>query len=104
MKKCAVIALSLLSNLFLVVGHTHAHGVIGKRFIPSSIVVDDPFASDEMDLLKVLRGSKNDEGRETSVGFEFSKRLSLDFALSVGWAYLFEEPPDGTRTSGAGNP
>jgi hypothetical protein len=104
MKKCIAASVSLLAGLFLAVGLTHAHGVIGKRFIPSSIVVDDPFASDEMDLLKVLRGSKNDDGRETSVGFEFSKRLSLDFALSVGWDYLFEEPRGGTRTSGVGNP
>jgi hypothetical protein len=104
MKKCVVVSFPLLVGLFFAVTSVYGHGVIGKRFIPSSIVVDDPFASDEMDLLKVLRGSKNDEGRETSVGFEFSKRLSLDFALSVGWDYLFEEQRDGTRTSGAANP
>jgi hypothetical protein len=104
MKKCAVVALSFLSGLFLAVGLTHAHGVIGKRFIPTTLAVDDPFASDEMDLLKVDRGSKNDNGRETSVGFEFSKRLTPDFALVVGWKYLFEEPTGGSRTSGAGNP
>jgi hypothetical protein len=88
----------------LTVGLTHAHGVIGKRFIPTTLAVDDPFASDEMDLLRVDRGSKNDNGRETSVGFEFSKRLTPDFALVVGWNYLFEEPRGGNRTSGAGNP
>jgi hypothetical protein len=104
MKKCAVVALSFLSGLFLTVGLTHAHGVIGKRFIPTTLAVDDPFASDEMDLLRVDRGSKNDNGRETSVGFEFSKRLTPDFALVVGWNYLFEEPRGGNRTSGAGNP
>jgi hypothetical protein len=93
-----------LSGLLLAVGLTHAHGVIGKRFIPTTLAVDDPFASDEMDLLKVDRGSKNDNGRETSVGFEFSKRLTPDFALVVGWKYLFEEPTGGSRTSGAGNP
>lgn len=38
MKKCAVVALSFLSGLFLTVGLTHAHGVIGKRFIPKSAV------------------------------------------------------------------
>jgi hypothetical protein len=77
--------------------------VIGKRFIPSTLTLDDPFPSDEMDLLKVTRGSKNNEGRETNVGFEFSKRLTLDFALGVGREYLFVEPADARRTSGAGN-
>jgi hypothetical protein len=104
MKKCVVVSLSLLIGLFFAVRSTYGHGVIGKRFIPTTLVVDDPFASDEMDLLKVERGSKNDNGRETSVGFEFSKRLTPDFALGVGWDYLFEEPTGGTRTSGAGNP
>jgi hypothetical protein len=104
MKTCVVVSLSLILSLCCAVKLSYAHGVIGKRFIPSSIVVDDPFASDEMDFLKVLRGSKNDDGRETSVGFEFSKRLSLDFALSVGWDYLFEEPRGENRTFGAGNP
>jgi hypothetical protein len=104
MKKCVVVSLSLLVSLFFAVKSTYGHGVIGKRFIPTTLVVDDPFASDELDLLKVEWGSKNKEGRETSVGFEFSKRLTPDFALGVGWQYLFEEPRGGTRTSGAGNP
>ena len=45
----------------------HGHGVIGKRFIPSTLTIEDPFPSDEMDLLRFQRGSKNKEGRETSV-------------------------------------
>ncbi|MGN6720186.1 MAG: hypothetical protein ACTHLX_22695, partial [Candidatus Binatia bacterium] len=67
---------------------------------------EDPFPSDEMDLLSFQRGSKNSEGRETSVGFEFSKRLTPDFSLGVAWEYLFVEPREsGARnTSGAGNP
>jgi len=106
MKKFVVVSLSVLLFLGCAVELIYAHGVIGRRFIPTSIVVDDPFASDEMDLLKVLRGSKNDEGRETSVGFEFSKRLTPDFALTVGWDYLFFNPRGAgeSSVSGAGNP
>jgi len=104
MKQCWVIIFGMLFSISLSIKETYAHGVIGKRFIPSTIVVDDPFPSDEMDLLTVNRGSKNQDGRETSVGFEFGKRLTPDFSLGVGWEYLFEEPTDGSRTSGAGNP
>ena len=104
MKHYWIMILSVLFSISLLTKQSHAHGIIGKRFIPTSLVVDDPFASDEMDLLKVERGSKNDNGRETSVGFEFSKRLTPDFALGVGWKYLFEELTGGTQTSGAGNP
>ncbi len=84
----------------------HAHGVVGKRFIPSTMTLEDPFPSDEMDLLSFERGSKNKEGRETAVGFEVSKRLTPDFAIGVEWEYLFLEPREAgaRRTSGAGNP
>ncbi len=87
-------------------GLAYAHGVVGKRFIPSTITLDDPFPSDEMDLLKVERESKDKEGRKTRVGFEFSKRLSPDFAIGVGWGYLFFDPREAgkSNTSGAGNP
>ncbi len=82
----------------------HAHGVIGKRFFPATLVVDDPFVSDEIDLLKVNKGSTNQDGTQTSVGTEISKRLTPDFDLSAGWEYLFEQPTNGSSTSGAGNP
>jgi hypothetical protein len=106
MKKCVVVSLSLLVSLFFAVKSTYGHGVIGKRFIPTTLVVDDPFASDELDLFRVHWGSQDKEGRETSVGFEFSKRLTPDFALTVGWDYLFFNPRAAgeSSTSGAGNP
>jgi hypothetical protein len=83
-----------------------AHGVIGKRFIPSTLTLEDPFPSDEMDLLTFGRAPKDKEGRETSFGFEFGKRLTPDFAIGVGWEYIFFDPREAgeRRTSGAGNP
>jgi hypothetical protein len=104
MKRCIVVILLSLLTLVPFSGSAYAHGVVGKRFIPSTLTLEDPFPSDEMDLLKVERGSRNKEGRETGVGFEFSKRLTPDFALGVEWEYLFVEPAGEPRTSGAGNP
>ena len=106
MKQCWIVILSVLCSVTLLIQETCAHGVIGKRFIPSTLAIEDPFASDELDLMSVDRGSKNKEGRETSVGFEFSKRLTPDFALGVGWDYLFFNPREAGKssTSGAGNP
>lgn len=96
---CAAILTSALYN-----GSAHAHGVIGQRFIPSTLAVEDPFTSDEMNLLSFNRGSKSKEGRETSFGFEISKRLHPDFAITVGWEYLSVDPSDGPKTRGAANP
>jgi len=82
-----------------------AHGVIGKRFIPSTMTLEDPFPSDEL-AITGGRGSKNIEERESSVGFEFAKRLTPDLALGVEWEYIFIDPsePGEPRISGAGNP
>jgi hypothetical protein len=104
MKRCWIIILGALLSATWPISETHAHGVIGKRFFPATLVVDDPFASDELDLLKVNKGSKNADGTETGVGFEYSKRLTPDFELSAGWQYLFQQPTSGSSTSGAGNP
>ena len=100
MKRCFTVIFGLLLGAIFLTTTAHGHGVIGKRFIPSTLTIEDPFPSDEMDLLRFQRGSKNKEGRETSVGFEFSKRLTPDFALGVGWEYLFVEPreADARRT------
>jgi hypothetical protein len=106
MKRCCTVIFGVLLGAIFLTTAAHGHGVIGKRFIPSTLTIEDPFPSDEMDLLRFQRGSKNKEGRETSVGFEFSKRLTPDFALGIGWEYLFVEPreADARRTSGAANP
>jgi hypothetical protein len=96
---CAAVLISIFHN-----GPAHAHGVIGQRFIPSTLAVEDPFVSDEMNLASFNRGSKSKEGRETGLGFEISKRLHPDFAIAVGWEYLWVDPTDGPRISGGANP
>ena len=84
-------------------GTVRAHGVIGKRFMPSTMTLEDPFPSDEL-AMTGGRGSKNIEGRESGVGFEFAKRLTPDLAIGVEWEYIFVNPSEGHKTSGAGNP
>src|ERR1700675_3827331 len=96
---CAAVLISVFHK-----SPAHAHGVIGQRFIPSTLVVEDPFVSDEMDLLSFNRGSKTKEGRESGLGFEISKRLHPDFAVAVGWKYIFVDPSDGPKIAGGGNP
>lgn len=76
----------------------HAHGIIGKRFFPATIAVDDPFVSDEMSVVagyRNLPAEENDAGsagndpgiRTTALSIDFSKRLTPDFGLSLGTSY-----------------
>ena len=106
MKQCLIMILSVLFSVPILAANTHAHGVIGKRFIPSTLTIEDPFPSDEMDLFTFDRAPKDKEGRETSFGFEFAKRLTPDLAIGVGWEYIFFDPRERGegRTSGAGTP
>ena len=64
MKQCWVIILGVLFGISLLTNETYAHGVIGKRFFPATLVVDDPFVSDELDLLKSTRGAKMQMGQK----------------------------------------
>jgi hypothetical protein len=106
MKQLFAIILGVFFTVAFFATELRAHGVIGKRFIPSTLTLEDPFPSDEMDLFTFSRAPKDNEGRETSFGFEFAKRLTPDLALGVGWEYIFFDPREAgeRRTSGAGNP
>jgi hypothetical protein len=104
MKRIAAVFASILFLPLFSAAPAHAHGVVGQRFIPSTLAVEDPFASDEMDLLAINRGPRTSEGRETGFGFEISKRLHPDFAVSVEWEYQLVDPSDGPKIAGGANP
>ncbi len=69
-----------------------AHCLVGKRFFPAGISFDDPCVADELSLPVFSHIKEPGEGDEparkrTSFEFEFSKRITEDFAVSVGTAY-----------------
>jgi len=74
-------------------GAVWAHGVVGKRFFPAGIVVDDPFPADELTLAS-LSSIKGPEGKETAWGFEYQKRLSPNLGLAIGDEYVSFDPED----------
>jgi len=86
-----------------------AHGIAGNRFFPATLVVEDPFVADEAALptISTHTESASDEGpktRETEIEYEFAKRLTSRFGISVGQAYVFRDAkgPGGTA-QGFGN-
>ena len=70
-----------------------AHGVVGQRFFPAGIVVDDPFPADELTLASPST-IKTPDGRESAVGFEYQKRLSPNLGLAIGDEYVSIKPED----------
>lgn len=86
----------LFLSLFLFLSHPDnlsAHGVVGQRFFPATIAVDDPFVADEMDLLGYsnLRNPEPADPTHTlsqAYWVGVSKRLTRDLGIELTATYL----------------
>jgi hypothetical protein len=101
-------ALTALAVLGLTATAAHAHGLVGKRFFPATLGIDDPFVADELSLPTIshikLRGDGSDPAtRETDFSVEFSKRLAPDFGLSLGGTDTVIDPDRGPVVNGFDN-
>ncbi len=81
-----------------------AHGVVGKRWFPSTVVVEDPFVSDEASF--VVSHIKGPDAKETELEADITKRLSPNFAIGFGGSYriLNSLDPDEPNAYGFSNP
>jgi hypothetical protein len=98
----------LLVALFLLglpTGPAWGHGLVGQRFFPATLTIDDPFVADELSLPSVLH-IKGPDAKETTLGAELSKTITPDLGLSIGAEYNFIDPndPEAGSSSGFGNP
>ncbi len=75
-----------------------AHEIVGNRFFPATIGIDDPGVNDELSLPTVdsFNTGDNPPVRQRDVSAEFSKRITEDFAISFGSTYTFLGPMDPT--------
>ncbi len=92
----------------LTASSAQAHGMVGKRFFPATLAIDDPFVADELSLPTIshikLRGDdESPPTRETSLNAEFSKRLSTDFGFSLAGTYKILNPDEGPQVTGFDN-
>jgi hypothetical protein len=103
-----VVLLGMLGLTMAVPGPASAHGLIGPRFFPATLTIDDPFVADELSLPTVLhiknRGSEEGPpSLQTDVSGELSKRLSPDLGVSLGGTYTLLDPDPGDSVSGFDN-
>src|SRR5215831_2475229 len=75
-----------------------AHEIVGNRFFPATLTIDDPGVNDELSLPTVDSFKTGDVPpvRQRDVSGEFSKRITEDFAISFGSTYTFLNPTDPT--------
>ena len=81
-----------------------AHCYVGKRFFPAGLSVEDPCVADELSAPVISHIKEPGEGdepasRRTSFQFEFAKRITEDFGVSVGTGYnVFKARGEKART------
>jgi hypothetical protein len=81
-----------------------AHEIVGNRFFPATIAIDDPGVNDELAVPTVDAFKTGDVPsiRQRDVSGEFSKRITEDFAIALGSTYTFLSPTDPTAPGANG--
>ena len=79
-----------------------AHEIVGNRFFPATLGIDDPGVNDELAFPTVSSFKTGDDPsfRERDFSGEFSKRITEAFAVSIAptWSHL--SPPGGLAGTG----
>jgi hypothetical protein len=83
-----------------------AHEIVGNRFFPATLAIDDPGVNDELAFPTIARSKTSATAdtpafKQMDVSGEFSKRITEDFAISVAptWSKLYA--PGGPNMMGA---
>lgn len=73
-----------------------AHEIVGNRFFPATLGIDDPGVNDELSFPTVDSFKTGDDPpvQQHDISGEFSKRITEDFAISIGSTYTFLRPTD----------
>jgi hypothetical protein len=84
-------------------GGSLAHEIVGNRFFPATIGIDDPGVNDEMSLPTVDSFKTGDDPpvRQRDFSADFSKRITEAFAISIGSTYTSLSQPGGPMGFGA---
>lgn len=81
----------------------HAHEIVGNRFFPATLAIDDPGVNDELALPTVAwsKSGGDPSFRQLDVSAEFAKRITEDFGVSFAPTWSRVYAPGGPATNGA---
>jgi hypothetical protein len=95
----------VLASVVLPVADAAAHGVCGPRIFASTLIIEDPAVADEASfptLAWTREGSE--DGRNPTLAydfdFEYSKRITENFGLSVGYGFTIADELSGKNGKG----
>jgi hypothetical protein len=80
-----------------------AHEIVGNRFFPATLGIDDPGVNDELAFptVSTFRTGDDPSFRQRDFSAEFSKRITEAFAISVAPTYSHLSRPGGPTGMGA---
>jgi len=80
-----------------------AHEIVGNRFFPATLAIDDPGVTDELALPTISLSKTGDDPsfKQLDISGEFAKRITEDFAISVAPAWSRLYAPGGPAMNGA---
>jgi hypothetical protein len=95
--------LSGLAIALLPLGESLAHEIVGNRFFPATLGIDDPGVNDELAFPTVSSFKTGDDPsfRQRDFSGEFAKRITEAFAVSFGSTYSRLSAPGGPTGMGA---
>ena len=84
-------------------GESGAHEIVGNRFFPATLGIDDPGVNDELAFptVAVFKTGDDPSFSQRDISGEFSKRITEAFAVSFGSTYSHLSPPGGPTGMGA---
>jgi hypothetical protein len=82
-----------------------AHCFVGARFLPATLNTDDPCVADEMSLptISFFKTGDDPSAREIDLSYDFSKRITENFGITVGHTWSHIDPPGMPSASGFQN-
>ena len=92
-----------LAMLLVPWSESTAHEIVGNRFFPATLAIDDPGTNDELALPTVDAFKTGDDpsARQRDISTEFSKRITDAFAVSFGSTHSHISAPGGLTGMGA---
>jgi len=97
------VGLSGLAIMLVSVSEGAGHEIVGNRFFPATLGIDDPGVNDELSIPTVAAFKTGDDPsfKQRDISGEFSKRITEAFAVSFGVTHSHLSAPGGLTGMGA---
>ena len=92
-----------LAILLVPIGEGFAHEIVGNRFFPATLGIDDPGVNDELSVptIAVFKTGDDPTFKQRDISGEFSKRITDAFGVSFGVTHTHFGAPGGPTGMGA---